>query len=393
MGRAPCYLSRRVKTPAQWPAFLGVFAAAFDNLAMTPLLKAIAQDFKVPLAETTGVASAYFLSYGLFQLPWGLASERLGRVRVMRLGLVCGVLANGLSLLAPSLDVLVVARFVSGAGLAAVVPSVIAWLGDVLPEAARPKAAGEMNSAYAVGSAAGVLGAGVLADAFGWHAGFGASATLCLVGLLASLRLPSTTPSTRAGTLRDAWSAAPVRWLAGIAFVEGAVLFGLFAYVAPTMLASGETASFTGLVVAVYGVAVVVIARSMPLVARGWSVLRTMSVGGAALVLAWAAVSVWPSAFGVFAAAVLLAVTIVLFHSNLQVWATQAAPTARGPAVALFAGSLFVGASVGSRLARPVFAAGQVRALYAAGAVVAAVVVLVALMARRKSLSAPVSAK
>ncbi len=72
--------------PARWPAFFAAFAAAFDNFSMTPLVRAISADLQVPLAEATSVASAYYLAYGLLQVPWGLASERLGRVTVMRLG-------------------------------------------------------------------------------------------------------------------------------------------------------------------------------------------------------------------------------------------------------------------------------------------------------------------
>ena len=66
----------RSAAPARWPAYLGAFAAAFDDFAMTPLVKAIAHDLEVELAEATAVASAYFLAYGSMQVPWGLGSER-----------------------------------------------------------------------------------------------------------------------------------------------------------------------------------------------------------------------------------------------------------------------------------------------------------------------------
>jgi MFS family permease len=238
--------------PSHWPAYCA-FAAAFDNFAMTPLVRAIAEDLHVDLAEATRTASAYFLAYGLLQVPWGMASERLGRVQVMRAGLVLGVAGAVASVTAPSLQALLVARFVAGAGMAAVVPSVIAWLGEMLPAEERPRAATLMNSAYAAGAACGVLGAGVLADRVGWAWGFGASGVLAVgalgsLGWLASPPVPSTP-----GRLRDALAVPAARTIAVIALVEGAVLFGLFASLAPTMLAAGASAALAGGLIAAYG--------------------------------------------------------------------------------------------------------------------------------------------
>src|SRR5215207_5710105 len=78
------------------------------------MLVTIAADLGVPLAQAAAAASAYFLLYGLMQPVWGMLSDRLGRVRTMRLTMV-GVLVPGLlSALAPSLAVLVVARALRG---------------------------------------------------------------------------------------------------------------------------------------------------------------------------------------------------------------------------------------------------------------------------------------
>jgi len=373
-------------SPARWPAFLGAFAAAFDNFAMTPLVRAISTDLKVDLAEATAVASAYYLSYGLMQVPWGLVSERLGRVRVMKLGLVLGLVGAGLSVLAPSLQLLLVARFIAGAGMASVVPSVIAWLGEVLPPEQRGRAATDMNSAYASGAAAGVLGAGLLADKLGWAWGFGASGLLAVVSLATVGRLVRPPKPTQPGKLGDALKNPSVRALAVIALIEGAVLFGLFAFLAPTMLASGASAALTGGLIAAYGVSVVAWAFVASRIAGRIGVLRSMAFGGSMLVAGWAAVAIAPSAPGVLVAAVLMGATIVFFHANLQVWASQASPTSRGPGIAMFSGSLFVGASLGTALARPFFADGRISFLFGLGAVLAVGITAVSVFARSRSL-------
>lgn len=369
--------------PSRWPAYLCAFAAAFDNFAMTPLVRAIAVDLKVELHEATAVASAYYLAYGLMQVPWGLASERLGRVTVMRLALAAGTIGAVASVLSSTLQGLLVARFIAGAGMAAVVPAVIAWLGDALPLSERVKAATEMNAYYALGAASGVLGAGLLADDFGWATGFGVSGGLILFALGATTVLFAPPRPVTPGSLKEALKYGDVRWLASIAFVEGAVLFGLFAFLAPTMLQTGATARVTGLVIAGYGVSVVVWSRVARRLGARVVPRKAMLFGGVLMVLAWTAVAVSPAAPGIFTASVLMGATIVFLHAQLQVWATQAAPTSRGPGIAMFSGSLFIGASVGTALARPLFAEGMVRWLFAGGAALAALVTVTVLWRRK----------
>ncbi|MBL8924523.1 MAG: MFS transporter [Myxococcaceae bacterium] len=370
----------------RWPAFVGVFAAAFDNFAMTPLVRAIATELRVELGEATGIATAYYLAYGLMQLPWGLASERLGRVTAMRLGLALALVGALASVAAQTLEQLLVARFVAGVGMASVVPAVIAWIGDGLPEQERQGAAMEMNAVYALGSATGVLGAGVLVDLHGWRPGFVAAGLLAMLALAATALVRSPPRSGRSGSVREAYAVPAVRRLAAIALVEGSVLFGLFAFLAPTLLRAGVSAARTGLLIAGYGVSVAIWSQVARRLAGRVSVLRSMSVGGGLLVVSWVAVALSPGPVGVGIAAGAMGATIVLFHANLQVWATTTAPHARGPAIAFFSGSLFVGASLGTRLARPVFDAGEVRLLFGVGAAVALLVTVVSVLARERSL-------
>ncbi len=370
-------------TPSRWPAYLCAFAAAFDNFAMTPLVRAIAVDLKVELHEATAVASSYYLAYGLMQVPWGLASERLGRVTVMRLALAAGIIGAVASVLSTTLLGLLVARFVAGAGMAAVVPAVIAWLGDALPLGERTRAATDMNSAYATGAASGVLGAGLLADDFGWAMGFAVSGGLMVVALACTAVLFVPTKPAQPGSLRAALAYSDVRWLAAIALVEGSVLFGLFAFLAPTMLATGATAKVTGLVIAGYGVSVVVWARVSRALGARVVPRRAMAFGGVLMVLAWSTVAISPGAPGIFTASMLMGATIVFLHAQLQVWATQAAPTSRGPGIAMFSGSLFIGASLGTAFARPLFAEGLVRWLFGGGAALALLVTVTVLWRRK----------
>jgi MFS family permease len=97
--------------------------STFDRFAVAPMPVTISADLGVPLAQAAAAASSYFLLYGLVQPVWGMLSDRLGRVRTMRLTMA-GVLVPGLlSALAPTLAVLVVVRAPTGGLFAAVIPA------------------------------------------------------------------------------------------------------------------------------------------------------------------------------------------------------------------------------------------------------------------------------
>lgn len=271
--------------------------------------------------------------------------------------------------------------------MAAVVPAVIAWIGDVLPEDQRQQAAVDVNMMYALGSATGVVGAGLVAESLGWAAGFAISGTLAVLALFASIPLFVPKPPATPGKVREALAVSHVRRLAVIGLIEGAVLFGLFAFLAPTLLSGGVSAKAAGALIGGYGVSVVFWSRVARRLSGKVNPVRSMTLGGALFVTSWAAVAIAPGPIGVVIASMAMGATIVFFHSQLQVWATQAAPHARGPAIAFFSGSLFVGASLGSRLARPLFDAGHVSALFGIGAVVALGVSIAAVIARKRSLA------
>ena len=82
---------------------LAALTSTCDRFAIAPLLVVIGLDMDAPLSAVAGVASAYFLAYGLMQPVWGMISDRIGRVRVMRLSLLGAAVAGVGSVLAPNL--------------------------------------------------------------------------------------------------------------------------------------------------------------------------------------------------------------------------------------------------------------------------------------------------
>jgi MFS family permease len=79
----------------------------------------------------------YGLTQGLLQLPFGMASDRLGRKRVIIFGLLVFAVGSGVAALAPSLIWLTIGRAVQGAG--AVSAAVTALLADQTRDEVRTK--------------------------------------------------------------------------------------------------------------------------------------------------------------------------------------------------------------------------------------------------------------
>src|ERR1700736_3180936 len=111
----------------------GPFVTMIDRFAVAPLVIPIALDFHVQLGAVAIAATAYYFAYGLAQPFWGFASDRVGRIRVIRISLATTSAACALSALAPNLDLLIGARIIAGASVCAVLPTALVYLGDLVP--------------------------------------------------------------------------------------------------------------------------------------------------------------------------------------------------------------------------------------------------------------------
>ena len=328
--------------------------SSFDRFVVGPLLLTIATDFGVTLAGAAAVASLYFLLYGLSQPVWGLCSDRFGRVRTMRVTLCAACVFGVLSCLAPTLELLVLSRALTGACIAAAVPSALVYVGDVVPFVRRQSVLTDLNAASALGITSAIGLGGVLAATVGWRAAFLLPALLA--GALAVIlsRLPEPPrASGHEGGLRVALRSRWGRRVLLLALVEGAALLGLLTYLAPAVESGGASPTQAGALVALYGVGLLLTSRIVKRLAGRVRPAGFLAVGSAALVLAYAAVAVSQAPVLVAVAALVVGSGWAAMHSTMQAWATEVVPEARATLVSLFAASLFVGSGVATAVLAP----------------------------------------
>jgi len=330
--------------------YLGPFATMADRFAVAPLLIPIAVSFHISVAAVTAVASLYYLAYGLLPPAYGLLADRFGRVRVIRAALLGTAAADVLSALSPNLTALLVARFITGGIACGVMPTTLVYLGDRFPFTVRQEAITNVLVFVALGTAAGTLGAGLTAHVLTWRVFFLIPGAIALGVAIALRRVPESlvTRSNQnplrqvAGVLRHGWAL----FLLAVAVLVGAVMFGFVTYLAPALEASGQSPAIAGVVVASYGLSVLICTRVFRFVARRTPAALILAGGAAMLLIGYLVAAAAQSVPAILTASVLAGGAYAFMQSTFQTWATDIVPEARATATSLFATAIFAGAAL-----------------------------------------------
>lgn len=366
----------------------GPFVTMLDRFSVAPVLIPIALEFRAPIGAVAIAATAYYFAYGLAQPFWGFASDRLGRIRVIRISLGATAAGCALSALAPNLDFLIFARIVAGAAVCAILPTALVYVGDMIPFKARLSVTADLLAAVAIGTAAGSLGGGFFAHFLSWRVIFGVSAVLAAAVAVALGRVPeSTAPPSTGGPiaqLRAAVSRPWARFLILFAIPEGAMVLGFLVYFAPALEATGTNPAVAGLVVATYGAAVLVGTRLIRRLAPRVPAWVPLAIGGAMGVAGYLVAAADQHAVAILIASVLIGGLYAIFHSTMQVWATDIAPEARGTAAALFVTGAFMGGSIGAGLGAWFAQQHQYGRLFLVAALLSVPVVIAAALTRAR---------
>ena len=125
----------------------------------------------------------YGLTQALLQIPFGLASDRLGRKRVMIAGLLMFALGSFVAAWAPDLNWLIAGRALQGAG--AISAAVTAMLADLTRDAVRTKAMALVGASIALMFALSLVLAPLLASRIGLYGLFVMTGSLAAAAIAA----------------------------------------------------------------------------------------------------------------------------------------------------------------------------------------------------------------
>ena len=146
------------------------FAVALDFLGVNVALPAIGRDLGGSTGALQWVTTAYLLTLTTLLIPAGRAADLFGRSRTCMLGLVVFAAGSVVSAVSGTIDVLVLARGVTGVGAAILTATTLAIVSDAFPDhAVRGPAIGVWTAIGAVGSALGPPVAGVVTQEASWR--------------------------------------------------------------------------------------------------------------------------------------------------------------------------------------------------------------------------------
>lgn len=189
---------------------LGMLLASLDQTVVATALWTIVRDLDPAhgLSRLSWVVTVYVLAATATTPLYGRISDLVGRRPLYAIGVGFFLLGSAFAAVAQSLEQLIAARVVQGIGAGGLIGLTFAVVADLAPGRSRGRYQGYFGAVFAVGSIAGPLLGGFVAQQSGWPDGFAAwrwiflaNVPLGLVGL--ALVLP--------GVPRRTGPPAPVR--------------------------------------------------------------------------------------------------------------------------------------------------------------------------------------
>ena len=322
-----------------------------------PMLPELSRVFSAPIGEVSQVISFFAIAYGLMQLFYGPVGDRFGKYRVVMLATMGCSVGSLVCALTPNLNLLVAARIGTALAAAAIIPLSLAWVGDVVQYEYRQETLARVGLGTMLGITGGQLFGGLLTDTLGWRWAFVLmTTTFAIVSFLLWRQLPRLDPMAQhdhaaVGFVKQLQKVAQNPWartFLGLAVIEGATVFGVLAITAAHLhqvhrisltLAGGTTALFGLGGMAYMGTAKITIRR--------FGEVGLARYGGNLFALSFLVIAFTPWWQLALPACFVAGFSFAMFHNTMQAKATQMVPTARGTGVTLFAGSLFLGQSLG----------------------------------------------
>lgn len=274
----------------------------------------ISRKLATPAAQVQLTISFYLIGFALGQMFYGPLSDRHGRRPVMLVALAIYSLASLACALAPSIELLIAARFCQAIGGAGTIVLARAVVRDLYEGARVGRELSRMASIMALAPIAAPLLGGVLQTAFGWRSNFvllllfglGAAATVWLL-FPETLRQRAPEPVSPVSTFRSYRNFLRHKGFVAYLGMSTCAFLGLFSWISTAAFVLQDIYGLSPLAFGVtfamgsagYLVGTTIAAR----VVVHWGIDRTIGVGclgmaggGIAMVLVLALGVSWPTA-------------------------------------------------------------------------------------------------
>jgi EmrB/QacA subfamily drug resistance transporter len=169
-------------------AILGTTVVTVDSTVVNVALPAIADDLGGGLAGQQWTSNAYLVTLGSLLLIGGSLGDLLGERRMFVIGVAGFGVTSLLCAIAPTIELLIVARALQGVCGAILTPAALAVIVAVFPPDERGKAVGAWTAWGGIGTVLGPLIGGQLVDTASWRWIFAINIPIVLLTLFIVFR-------------------------------------------------------------------------------------------------------------------------------------------------------------------------------------------------------------
>jgi EmrB/QacA subfamily drug resistance transporter len=143
--------------------------AALDTMVVATALSTIQADLHASVEQLEWTLNAYNLSFAVLMITGAALGDRFGRRRLFAVGIGVFTVASAACALAPSIELLIAARAIQGAGAALVAPLALALLSAAFPQDRRGAAIGIFSAITGIAVALGPLVGGAVVEGLAWQ--------------------------------------------------------------------------------------------------------------------------------------------------------------------------------------------------------------------------------
>jgi MFS transporter, DHA2 family, methylenomycin A resistance protein len=191
--------SPRVMSWALVAVCSGYFMMVLSTTIVNVALPALRTELHANMSDLQWVIGSYVLMYAALLLFGGALADKLGARRIFQVGQGLFVAASMACGLAPTVQLLIIARLVQGVGAALSVPAALALLLAAYPEPdARVRAIGVWGGIAGIAATAGPILGGLLVTEASWRLVFWVNMPIGLAGMiLTTWHVPAPKPQPR----------------------------------------------------------------------------------------------------------------------------------------------------------------------------------------------------
>ena len=148
---------------------IALFMVTLDNLVVTTAIPVIRKDLDASLESLEWTVNAYTLTFAVLLLTGAALGDRFGRRRVFAIGVGVFTLGSVAAALAPTVELLNLARALQGLGGAIVMPLTLTILSAAVPKEKRGLALGAWGGISGLAVAFGPVVGGAVVQGLSWQ--------------------------------------------------------------------------------------------------------------------------------------------------------------------------------------------------------------------------------